>query len=343
MEIPGLVRERLGDEEIRAGVSLGEEDAVCLTPTRVLVYRGDGLLSDESVAVLPLDVERLTVSDGRRKTKFSLTNVDGTESFSVPSNRGEKVLELLLEGILRVDGVIETDESVRGVYRFSELTVIITDGRVVRNIGSSVWDEDFEEYPFAALTGLEFEEGSVATQIVLAVDGRPQRIKAPNDEAPKLRQTLQQALFAYHKVDSVAELNETVGPDDDGGEAEAAGGRSPSDLTLDDGIDPLVGGSREADETSAASREASNPAESSAHSARSTAPEGSADTTRESTDDAPVQPEADVADLNASQSDVEALGDQLETLTAAVQRQNEILEKQQRTIKQLIEELQQGR
>ena len=70
-------------------------------------------------------------------------------------------------------------------------------------IGAAVIDEDFEVFPFADVTGLEFETGSVATQIVLAVDGRPQRIKAPNDEAPLLRRTLEEVLFAFHDVESV--------------------------------------------------------------------------------------------------------------------------------------------
>ena len=49
MDIPDLVQRALGGEEIQAGVSLGDEDAVCFTPTRALVYKGEGLISDEGV------------------------------------------------------------------------------------------------------------------------------------------------------------------------------------------------------------------------------------------------------------------------------------------------------
>jgi len=339
MEIPALVEERLGDEEIRAGVSLGDEDVLFSTASRTLLYRGEGLLSDESVTELPHEVERFDLSEGRRKTKFSLTYVDGTESFTVPGNRGEKVLELLFEGIPRVACVVEADESIRGVYRFSELTVIVGDGRLVKHIGSSVWDADYEEFAFEDVTGLDFEEGSVATQIVLAIDGRPQRIKAPNDAAPMLRQTLQEALFDYHGVASLDALNEAVAPAEADAAAQSADSGGSSDLTLDEGIDPLVGGSaEETDREEPASTAAST-----------TGDTGGSGEPAESQPDAGGGVESDneprpTGDGDAvSSADLAAVDEQLETLTTAVKNQNELLEKQQRTIERLIEELRQGR
>lgn len=338
MDIPDLVRRRLGDEEIRAGVSLGEEDAVCLTPTRVIVYRGEGLLSDESVSVLPLDLDRLALSEGRRKTKFSLTHMEGTDSFSVPANRIETVLELLLEAVLRVAGVVQDEEAVRGVFRFSELTVIVTDGRLVKHVGAAVLDDDFEVFPFADVTGLEFEEGSVATQIVLHTDGRPQRIKAPNDEAPKLRQALQQALFAYHDVDSLAALNQTLrsapvaDEPADGGSA----GAVSDDLAFDETIDPLVGGGDESGESDGGTTAETSAVESGSVTA-ATAGEARAGTQSGGTDSGPGE------ERRGSPVEVAAMREQLETLTTAVERQNDVLQRQQRTIEQLIEELRQGR
>jgi len=356
MEIPDLVRERLGDEEIRAGVTLGDEDVVCLTPTRTIVYRGEGLLSDESVTVLSLDAERVDVTEGRRKTSFTLEFVEGAESFAVPSSRGDKVLELLMDGILRLDGVIGPEESVHGVYRFSELTLVLTDERLVKHVGSSVWDGDFEEFPFAALTGLDFEEGSVATQIVISVDGRPQRIKAPNDEAPMLRQTLEQAVFAYHDVDSLAALNEAVAEDEPGETDDAPAGGAGT-LSLDEGIDPLVGGDDppETDQGVQAGGDEivdANPTGDVAAGDATTADAANVSTAgggKSADERARSRHESEASDSSAvdagavSRADVDEIGDQLESLTTTVKRQNELLRKQQQTIQQLIEELRQGR
>ncbi|QLH77724.1 hypothetical protein HZS55_10610 [Halosimplex rubrum] len=241
MDIPDLVKGALDGEEIQAGVSLGDEDAVCLTPTRTLVYRGEGLLSDEAVEEYSHDIEQLAVSEGRRKTKFTMQYIDGTQSFTVPANRGEKVLELFLEGVLKLDGVIEARESLAGVYRFSELTLIIAEGRLIKHIGSQVWSEDYEVYAYDDVTGLEFERASVATSIALSVGGRPQRIKVPNDKAPVVRQTLEGALFNYYDVANIDELNRVVGADDaDAGGVDSATEAGGDDFSFGDDFDPLV-------------------------------------------------------------------------------------------------------
>lgn len=325
MDLPALVRRQLGDEELRTAVALGDDDVLCVTRTRILVYRGEGLLSDESIADYPLDVDRLEVAEGRRKTTFTLTDIDGSERFTVPSDRSDRALRAVIEGILRIQGVVEPEESVRGVYRFSELTIIVTDGRLIKLLGSAVWTEEYERFDFADVTGLEFEAGSVATQIVLVVDGRPQRIKAPNDEAPKLRQTLQEALFDFYDVESVAELNETVAPAETAPDAEDES--DSDDLTLDSGIDPLVGGGREsADAAEQADDEPEDPV---------------------AGGEEWVRPAAEAAPSDAAESsDADAGGEveaRLDELTAAVERQNELLERHQRTLEQLIEELRQAR
>ena len=312
MDIPDLVRQELGDEEIQAGVTLGDEDAVCFTPTRTLVYRGEGLLSDEKVEAYPYDFERLTTSDGRRKTKFTLVYTDGKREFGVPGSRADAVLERLLEGTLRSANTIDAEESVTGVFRFSELTLVVTEGRLLKHLGSVTWDSDFESYPFDAVTGLDFEKGSVATAIVLAVDDRPERIKAPSDQAPAVRKTLQEALFAFHEVSSLADLNAKVAADPEDEPDDGGGG-----LGLESGIDPLVSDDEPEDDGDEA------PTTESAATSSQT-----------------VAPSTDSAD---GSGDIAALEQQVAELTAAIEQQNERIEAQDETIKTLIEELRQGR
>lgn len=398
MEIPSLVRNRLGDEDIETAVSLGDEDVVCFTQSRTLLYRGEGLLSDEGVEVFSHDLETLDVSEGRRKTKFVLEYVDGTESFTVPGRRGEAVLERLLDGVLTTAGVIEPTESIAGVFRFSELSLVVTGARLVKHVGTPVWDADFEEFPYADVTGLSFEEGSVATQVVLAVDGRPERIKAPNDDAPMVRETLQNALFAYHDVSSLEELNATLGEDEDGDEGEDDTDRSGDDIGLSDGISPLVGEGSDAGLDADAGTDAGTDTDADAGGGGGSAADaegaraGREERTGPATDsgetavghdrragtdrdpaDRTVTPTPGSAESGADTdagretgtaveaavdpAEFEELKAQVDRLTRAVKRQNEILEqyqktvdrqrqavqKQGETVEQLIEELRQGR
>ncbi|MFO8114314.1 MAG: hypothetical protein R6U01_02970 [Halorubrum sp.] len=217
MSLPDLLAETVGDESVAAEVSLGGDDRLAVTPTRTLVYRGDGLLSDESVTEYSHDVERISVSTGRRKAKLTLGyGLDGDETISLPASRADEVLHPVLAGVLSATGVTDPGESVLRTFRFSELTLVVTSDRLVKHVGSAVWDEEFEEFSYADLADLDFEEGTVATAVVLAHGGRSERFKAPNESARALRETLVDAVCAYHDVDSLEEFRVTVAADDEG-------------------------------------------------------------------------------------------------------------------------------
>jgi hypothetical protein len=363
MEIPDRVTQALGGESVQSAVNLGDEDIICFTPTRTLLYRGEGLLSDESIQEFSHDVERLDLSEGRRKSSFSLEYVDSTESFGVSNKRAQQVLERLLTGVLDAADVLGEEESVEGVYLFSELTVIITDSRLVKHIGTYVWDGDYEEYPFSKVTNLDFEEGSVATQIVLSVDGRPQRIKAPSDKAKKLRRTLTEALFAYYEVDTLEELNATISPDS---EDETAATEDSGGLGLDDSISPLV--DDEDDERDSRTDRSADAESGGSETDQSTDTDSTGSDGEERTEVLSVGPRAGSADGEESEEqaesaveadsgapnstetgsetapavdpeEIEAMKEEIATLRTAVEEQNEEIEKQRETIDQLIEEL----
>ncbi|WP_435074506.1 DUF7115 domain-containing protein [Halorubrum sp. HHNYT27] len=235
MSLPDLLVETVGDESVVAEVSLGGDDRLAVTPTRTLVYRGDGLLSDESVAEYSHDVERIAVSTGRRKAKLTLGyGLGGDETLSLPAKRADEVLHPILAGVLSATGVTDPGETVLRTFRFSELTLVVTSERLVKHVGSAVWDEEFEEFPYADLTDLDFEEGTVATSVVLAHGGRSERLKAPNESARDLRETLVDAVCDYHDVGSLEEFRVTVADDEAESDADA-------DSTTDfgEGPDPL--------------------------------------------------------------------------------------------------------
>ena len=359
MEIPDRIRQQLGDEELESAVNLGDEDLICFTPTRTLLYRGEGLISDDSLDIYEHNVERLDVSEGRRKTSFTLTYVDREERFTVSRGRTDAVLERLLAGVLDTADVIESEESIEGVFRFSELTLVITDKRIVKHIGTYLWDADYEEFAFANVTGLEFEEGSVATYIVIAVDGRPQRIKAPRSDAELVRRTLTAALFAYYDVETLTQLNEMIGASSPSDEQPSIS----SDIELDDSIAPLVtpddgddADSLITSEDDAIERLSTDSNEEEGETQATTQAAETADTTPSATDSDretttvhesngdETTPRTETQQTVQSESavnpdDIEAIKSRLATLTTVAKRQNKLLKQQQQTIDQLVEEL----
>ncbi|WP_276279377.1 DUF7115 domain-containing protein [Halorussus caseinilyticus] len=242
MSVPAIVQSRLNGEQVAARVSLGGEDGLYVTKTRTLIYRADGLLSDESVEEYSHDAERIEISEGRRKSSVTLDyGIDGQEKFKVPSNRLYEALHPVLAGVLNAADVTGPDETVKQTYQFSELTLVITSERVVKHVGAAVWDEDYEEFHFADVTALDVEEGSVSSQIIIESAGRPQRIKTPSDQTREVRERIERALLEYHGASSYEEFaREHADPDD---HADAEGEASAdSDPDADEEADPLAGG-----------------------------------------------------------------------------------------------------
>jgi len=241
MSQPEIVQADLADEDVVARVDLGGEDELYVTPTRTLLYRAEGLLSDESVEEYSHEAERISVSEGRRKAKVTLDyGLDGEETISLPAKRLERALHPIVEGVLKANGVLEPDEPMERLFRFSELTIAIAGERVVRHIGSDLWDEDFESYHFGDVSDLAFEDGSVATSVVLTVNGRQERFKAPNDEARAVRAALETTLLSYWDVDSVEELRAAAAPDEDEGDTDDTTETENKEAAFGDGPDPLI-------------------------------------------------------------------------------------------------------
>src|SRR6056297_725788 len=241
MSVPGIVQARLDGGQVAAQVALGGEDGLYVTRTRTLIYRADGLLSDESVEEYPHDAERIEISEGRRKSSIGLDyGIDGEEKFKIPSNRLYEALHPVLAGVLNAADVTGPDETVKQTYQFSELTLVITSERVVKHVGAAVWDEDYEEFHFDDVTALDVEEGSVSSQIIIESGGRPQRIKTPSDQTREVRERIERALLDHHGMSSYDEFaREHADPDE---QAEAEKAADDGDDAAESDADPLAGG-----------------------------------------------------------------------------------------------------
>lgn len=307
MNVPPRVDAVLDGEDVAAHVPLKGEDALFVTPSRTLLYTAEGLLSDESVTEYEHDAERVEVQQGRRKTKIVLDyGLEGQAEIPVPGSRVNDALHPILAGVLNAAGVTEPGETVKRTYRFSELTLVVTSHRVVKHIGGAVWDHEFEEVPFTDVTGIGVEEGNVASQVVLETTGRTQRIKAPNEEFRDVRETIEDALFAYHNVSNAAEFQAVVGEDEAEPESESAGPVSFDEPELQMNT-----------RTETADRAESNVVQSEPEESDALAESGFERATTK------VQPQVDAAAVRA---ELDALEDELAAQEAALREQRDRIE-----------------
>lgn len=250
MDVPTVVADALGDEAVAARVPLKGEDTLYVTRTRTLVYRSEGFISDESVEEYPHEAERVSVDDGRRKATITLDyGTRGQDSFSVPSSRLEEVLHPVVAGVLNAAGVTDAGETVKRTFRFSELTLVVTSDRVVKHIGAAVWDHEYEEVAYEAVTDLEIEEGNVSSQLVLTTRDHTERVKAPNEAFREVEESVEEALFAYYEVDDLEEFRQLMTEDEESEVVEAETG----DVSFEESVDPIGAGSTQSTESTAES------------------------------------------------------------------------------------------
>jgi len=216
MDIPTAVEGVLGEESVVDRVGLDGEDALFVTPSRTIHYSAESFLSDESVESYPHDAERIGLREKRRKAAIELDyGTDGERSLTVPSDHLDDALEPIIAGVFAARGVIESDESVIATYRFGELTLVVTDRRIVKHVGAPVWDEEYVAVAFEDLQGLSTEQGNVASQLVLSTATRTERIKTPNEGFRAVDETVRDALYDYYEVDSQAGFEAAVAPEED--------------------------------------------------------------------------------------------------------------------------------
>ena len=381
MSLPELLESALDGEPSVAEVQLGGEDVLVVTPNRTVVYRADGLLSDESIESYPHEAEKVDLSVGRRKAKLTLDyGLDGSETLAFPAKRVEKVLHPILAGVISAAGITEAGETVHKTFRFSDLTLIVTSKRVIKHIGSAVWDTDFEAFEYSGLTDVDFEEGSVATSIVLTHNGRQNRFKTPNSDARAVREAIVEAVCEFHGVTSIQELREAMASQEDA-DGKGVDPESIDRLDFGDGPDPLSAepGELESQPTNATQTESNTSVDEGLAASLDETDTQSADTaqpteaqsvdqqteTAQSTDTAqqtdqqqavvessPNGEQADAETFDAFEGspfesagpvDEDDISAQIAALTEQVDQQERQLARQAELIETLIEELRRGR
>jgi hypothetical protein len=341
-EIPDRLRVAVGDEPAIETVDIGGGDALVVTPEETYLYRSEGLLSDESVTAYTHDVDRFAVESGRRKNTIVLESFDSEREFTVPAGVTDVVVAAMLEGVLRTTGVVDPDEAVRAQFRFSDLTLAVTEEKLFKHVGPSVWNEDFEMFDYDSLTDLDFEEGSVATQVVVEVQGRQHRVKVPNEQAGRVRRAVQSAVFEHHGVSSLGGLREEIAVE------EPESGSEPGSAVPDAVSDPSPETDSETDDSGGV--DWSPPADQGVTGPRSRPTDPEADAHSAAVGDRTAGRAADAGDSDDADDDagaesgaIEELEERIDDLKAQLERQNDLLESQGETIEQLVEELRRGR
>ena len=335
--LPDLLSEAVGDSAVIDTVDIGGGDAVVVTTRATYLYRSEGLLRDESVETFDHEIERLSVRTKRRKRSITLGTIDGESEFTVPADGADGIVEAMARGVLVTNGVVEPEEEITELFRFSELTVVVTDRRLFEHVGGAVWDGDFEAVEYADLTGLDFERGSVATQVVLETADRRRRVKVPNEHAGTVRRAIEEAVFGFHGVGSIEAFRDEVAtPEEDAAPSTpdptfaVTGGDTGSEGTT---AEPEAGDSGAFASSEESARDDGDRSDGSASERMAPSADNIAETARSRGDRSET----------AGKADTDPLAERVERLSERVDRQTELIESQQELLEQLVDELRRGR
>jgi len=331
MSVPTVLQEAIGDDEIAETLKLGGEDLLVFTPSRCICYRGEGLLSDESVSKFRYDITALSIDIGRRSTDLAFDyGHEGTEQLGVPNDQAEVAIQTFLTFTLRSSDAIDEDEVIAEVFRIDELALLLTARRYVKHVGTAVWESDATVVPYQDIWDVELEQGSVGAQVVVRTMDGVDRIKASSADAEGIHTSLSDAVCNAHGVDTLDDIEPPEEP--------ANGSKTAKPSAEDDGpsLPPLRGTSADGGTTSGRSLSSSQSAgERPADDTRAVARRQSAGT---------GEPEgAGGARGSPATIDLASLQDRLDDIEEAVEETNERLDEHREAFEQLVEELRRGR
>ena len=271
------------EDELINQIELDDHRTLFVAPSRIIVYRESSLLAEESVDTYSTDVERLLLDEGKKQVTVTFEYADEDDhELQLPPETMANALKALLASVVRTNGVVDEDESIRELFRFNEMTVILTDRRVIQHLGTSLWADAHNSIEYEDIRDIRTEEGTISTGVIIETTESAERLKIPQDAADRFVELLDQSVCEFHDVASLGVLR---------GDPNAGEPDPEPDL---DRLRPLQVG----DEYD--SGDGSQPA----------------------------------TDSNESVSNKEVLS-QLDELSMAIERQQELLERTRRTIEQL--------
>ena len=185
MDIPSLLSDSIKEgEKIVSRVLIASGTHMITTTERVFIHREEGIINNEIFEEYSLGVDQISVFSDRRKARIVLNyGLEGTREFSVYAKYYDRIVDPLVRGVLKATRVVQSGELIRHVYRYGQLTIVLTDKQFLKHIGVALWSRDYESYQYEDIARIDIEKGGVSAEILIEHKGRMHRIKTDKERA----------------------------------------------------------------------------------------------------------------------------------------------------------------
>ena len=185
MDIPSLLSDSIKEgEKIVSRVLIASGTHMVTTTERVFIHREEGIINNEIFEEYSLGVDQISVFSDRRKARIVLNyGLEGTREFSVYAKYYDRIVDPLVRGVIKATRVVEPGELIRQVYRYGQLTIVLTDKQFLKHIGVALWSRDYESYQYEDIARIDIEKGGASAEILIEYKGRMHRIKTDKERA----------------------------------------------------------------------------------------------------------------------------------------------------------------
>ena len=185
MDIPSLLSDSIGeDEKIVSRVLVASGTHMITTTKRVFIHREEGIINSEIFEEYSLNADQISIFSDKRKARIVLNyGLEGTREFSLNAKYYDRIVDPLVRGVLKATEVVEPGELIRHVYRYGQLTIVLTDRQFLKHIGVALWSRDYESFNYEDMGRIDIEKGGVSAEILIEYKGRMQRIKTDKERA----------------------------------------------------------------------------------------------------------------------------------------------------------------
>lgn len=212
MELPDVISDLILDDETilsRTLISNGVE--LIVTSTRLFLYRGVGLINTESFEEYKLNVDRISISLDRKKAQIILDYGINRPSVEFQAHRKylDMIYDPLIRGAIHANNTLQQRESIKKICRKGELTIVLTNMKILKHIGTSLWDIDFESFDLETISKIYVDAGGISSELIIESNNRLHRIKTTANIAQSLCDSSINELISFHNFPTYSEFQKS--------------------------------------------------------------------------------------------------------------------------------------
>jgi hypothetical protein len=119
------------------------------------------------------------------------------------------IYDPLIRGAIHAKNTLQQGESIKKICRKGELTIVLTNMKILKHIGTSLWDIDFESFDLETISKIYVDAGGISSELIIESNNRLHRIKTTANIAQSLCDSSINELISFHNFPTYSEFQKS--------------------------------------------------------------------------------------------------------------------------------------